>query len=74
MVLLQLLYYISSLTKRMCWCAVIYIVARINNAVFTYLISKGVFIKLCFYCINKNHLVCSSSVKFCSEFSQYRPS
>uniref|UniRef100_A0AB39ADI2 Uncharacterized protein n=1 Tax=Bird gammacoronavirus AnasCN24 TaxID=3237959 RepID=A0AB39ADI2_9GAMC len=52
----------------MCWCAVIYRIARINNIVFAYLISKGVFI------INKNHIVCSSAVKFCSEFSQHRPS
>uniref|UniRef100_A0AB39ADV2 Secreted protein n=1 Tax=Bird gammacoronavirus AnasCN24 TaxID=3237959 RepID=A0AB39ADV2_9GAMC len=58
----------------MCWCAVIYRIARINNIVFAYLISKGVFIKLCSYCINKNHIVRSSAVKFCSEFSQHRPS
>uniref|UniRef100_A0AB39ACZ2 Secreted protein n=1 Tax=Bird gammacoronavirus AnasCN24 TaxID=3237959 RepID=A0AB39ACZ2_9GAMC len=58
----------------MCWCAVIYRLARVNNTVFAYFLSKGVFVRLCSYCINKNHIVRSSAVKFCSDISQHRPS
>uniref|UniRef100_A0AB39AEJ1 Secreted protein n=1 Tax=Bird gammacoronavirus AnasCN24 TaxID=3237959 RepID=A0AB39AEJ1_9GAMC len=58
----------------MCWCAVIYRLARFNNTIFAYFLSKGVFVKLCSYCINKNHLVRSSPIKFCSSLSNHRPS